>query len=859
MNFDEFSKELSNKRRSISDLARFISTRTDHNPNYTLLIGAGCSVSSGVRSAFTLADLWREELYNSFVGEGVNSNATIVAQRDFLKATQGSWYDPVREYSSLFEKRYDLQRQRRMFVEMEVATKTPSIGYAYLTALVEQNFFNTIFTTNFDDLLNEAFYLYSEQRPIVCAHDSSINSVTVTSKRPKVIKLHGDYLFDDLKSTIRETETLEQNMKAKFAEFSKDYGLIVIGYSGGDRSIMEVLSALLKNEEYLKNGIYWCIRKGSEVSEELRKLMWRERVYFVEIDGFDELFAEFYCKFNNGDVLPANALIVSRRPSDIAEKLLASEKAFPATSVILRKARERLERQAKRTTLVNLIVNPDTEENGRPFSTPDLGDDDLIVLMEIQNLISSDQYRQAIDRARDSLRTQTKLSVRLRLLQLVIQAYEALGNTREALAIAEELINLQPKNSSHLLRKASILERRMERLQCIEVAISIDPYSVQGYLEKARLLLTWSEREHGQEKIDLVTQARQALDRGVELDPNWRNPCWREKFNLLQRQDVDQEKCRIEQEKIIECLKKQNPLTTRILTMRQIMLLDKDQPKIFDDLLADIQEGRERASLDKVVQFDVIKLNVLAKLDDVGKLEDAIRNAQSDEKIKNPALASAVASILRKKFGKDLDAKDILQASLSDDFNVDVFVDLIDTYLDLKEYIKATELFEKFQRKLSNSLKHRLGCELYEARGEFEESLKEIRRYEDETGVSNVAHVIYLNLKLEKYREADLLARSVLEPILYSPEAVQEIVNLEFARKKLGKKVNSDRLMSVMKFDTNSKTGAAVSALIEKKSDMLENIRKAMKEDKTFRFSAGEWPVFEAYRSDAEFSHAISV
>ncbi|HAN56908.1 MAG TPA: hypothetical protein DCQ77_12325 [Betaproteobacteria bacterium] len=184
---------------------------------------------------------------------------------------------------------------------------------------------------------------------------------------------------------------------------------------------------------------------------------------------------------------------------------------------------------------------------------------------------------------------------------------------------------------------------------------------------------------------------------------------------------------------------------------------------------------------------------------------------------------------------------------------------MIDIYLDLKEHIQAKELFEKWQRQLSNSLKHRLDCDLYEACGKFEESLTEIRRYEDETGVSNVAHVIYLNLKLERYREADVLARSVLELIHYSQEAGQEIVNLEFARKKLGKRVNNDRLMSVMKFDSNPKTSAAVFALIEKKSDMLENIRKAMKADKSFRFSAVEWPVFEAYRGDEDFSNAISV
>src|SRR5262249_27380890 len=154
--------------------------------------------------------------------------------------------------------------------------KQPSLGYAYLIRLIEKHFFNTVFTTNFDDLLNEAFHQFSDERPIVCAHDSSIMSVTVTSKRPKIVKLHGDYLFDDIKSTVRETESLEENTKSKFTEFAKDHGLVVVGYSGHDRSVMDVLHALLKRDEYLKHGIYWCLRPGDTVSEELTKLLWKD-------------------------------------------------------------------------------------------------------------------------------------------------------------------------------------------------------------------------------------------------------------------------------------------------------------------------------------------------------------------------------------------------------------------------------------------------------------------------------------------------------------------------------------------------------------------------------------------------------
>jgi len=111
---------------------------------------------------------------------------------------------------------------------------------------------------------------------------------------------------------MRETESLEVNMKLKFQEFAKDFGLIVVGYSGYDRSIMDILSYLLQYEDYFKNGIYWCIRKGdTDVSPELKKLLWKDRVFFVEIDGFDELFAEINHRLNNG-ALPVDDAFLSK-------------------------------------------------------------------------------------------------------------------------------------------------------------------------------------------------------------------------------------------------------------------------------------------------------------------------------------------------------------------------------------------------------------------------------------------------------------------------------------------------------------------------------------------------------------------
>lgn len=308
-------QDLEHKKRTVADLIRFIGNTTDtesggaiKTPNYSVLLGAGASVTSGVRSGQALVKDWRQQVFN----ESSHPDGMTIDEY-FSPGKAPSWYEETNSYAALFENRYDLQRHRRMFVEHEVSKAKPSMGYAYLVKLIENGFFNTVFTTNFDDLLNEAFYRFSKNRPIVCAHDSSISGVTVTSSRPKIIKLHGDYLYENIKATLRETESLETNMKLKFQEFAKDFGLIVVGYSGQDRSIMDILNYLLQKEDYFKNGIFWCIRKGdTSISSELKKLLWRGRVYYVEIDGFDELFAELNQRLNNG-ALPVDDNFLSRK------------------------------------------------------------------------------------------------------------------------------------------------------------------------------------------------------------------------------------------------------------------------------------------------------------------------------------------------------------------------------------------------------------------------------------------------------------------------------------------------------------------------------------------------------------------
>ncbi|EKY4213285.1 MULTISPECIES: SIR2 family protein [Vibrio] len=257
--------------------------KTTSNPSFTLFLGAGASVTSGVKHAGELIKEWRAVFSDMYPEK---------------KLQDEYWYEKPTEYSELFETLYDQPSQRREFIESCLKDAVPSWGYIYLSNLLKNNVFNTVFTTNFDDLVNEACYSFStDLKPLVSAHDSSISSVRLTSPRPKIIKLHGDFLFDNIKNTVRELESLEDNMRDKFKQYASEFGMIVIGYAGNDRSIMETLNTLLRYDSNFPHGIYWCVMKGTvqgDLAKDLEELTRFPRFHLIEIDGFDELLADIH-------------------------------------------------------------------------------------------------------------------------------------------------------------------------------------------------------------------------------------------------------------------------------------------------------------------------------------------------------------------------------------------------------------------------------------------------------------------------------------------------------------------------------------------------------------------------------------
>ena len=162
-----------------------------------------------------------------------------------------------------------------------------------------------IFTTNFDDLVNVSLTEFVNYTPVVCAADSQVHTISVMTDRAKVIKLHGDYLFEQLKNTQSELACLDPNMDAKFRQFASLCGLVVLGYSGCDRSIMDVLDSLLEDETNFPRNIWWGVRRGTTIlGDYVVRLASRHPARFrlFMFDGFDEFMANLHKV--SGCVLP---------------------------------------------------------------------------------------------------------------------------------------------------------------------------------------------------------------------------------------------------------------------------------------------------------------------------------------------------------------------------------------------------------------------------------------------------------------------------------------------------------------------------------------------------------------------------
>ena len=261
-----------------------------HDTHYAFWIGAGCSISSGIPGAATLvSDRWLPQLQQVRGASGRDLDEW--AGEMFPGYDSGN---PAAMYGAVMEELFIQPEARQREVEALCDGRFPGFGYAVLAALLarQDGLFNVALTTNFDDLIADAMYVFTEARPLVIPDEALAGFIRPTRMRPLVVKVHGDHRLSP-RNTQTETATLKKGISEGIGDLLHDRGVIFVGYGGNDRGISELLHAL--PSQALPLGVWWVSR--SEPSGVLRDWLEERHAIWVESPGFDELMLLFQSEF----------------------------------------------------------------------------------------------------------------------------------------------------------------------------------------------------------------------------------------------------------------------------------------------------------------------------------------------------------------------------------------------------------------------------------------------------------------------------------------------------------------------------------------------------------------------------------
>lgn len=854
--------ELSHKLRTTADLIRHIKTKENSSPaNYSIFLGAGASVTSGIRTATQLIDEWAIELYERF-NDGRKAESAEVAKQ-YFEYKHSSWYNPDNPYSSLFEKKFDLPTQRRRFVEQEVDQKFPSIGYAYLASLVDKNYFNTVFTTNFDDLINEAFYLFSNTRPIVCAHDSSIHSISITSKRPKVVKLHGDYLFDDIKSTLRETESLEHNTKEKFVEFCKEYGLIVVGYSGSDRSIMDVLEFLARQENYLKNGVYWCLRRTDNVCHTLRNLIWKDKVYPVLIDGFDELFAEIHAQTVLGE-LKLNSSNRQSKLHQTIQNIIRDNYGLSNNKIISREI----------SSIKSDGNSKDISEFVKQISSSNesskLGMKEVRNLLEIDALIESSDLTKAEETCSMYYESAVKPDDKKFYIEKYIDIYQKQGFDTKVSYWCDKLIEIDPHNIEYHLKKSRSIENPSDKNEYLSHTLKTFEYSVSLLNATTSNLIRKIRREDKLKVNEDRETAHAHLERSLLINPSLDNSAWSLKIELLsltysRSNDIDEKnKLKTEISEHIKLARTRNPEHPQTLDITEEQLRISCEKADLKGFLGLLTELKKKSSIAKC---RIINSVIARSFEHIYDIEDntSLKNdlklfVESHNDLDHKSTSISLAKIrywLSVEPDSEL-ATTELEALLKRKHIGSSIVDILKLPMDFTDSV-LNQLIEKLEANKQDLFKNYYfetlsDLHIYKKNYALADQHLETAYKEGMSFKSYMASKTYLLLLTEEYNQAINLA-SRHAALLEACKSDTIMINIQFAAKKTKHKTYSEiTLRNIIAQSSMDEAKICAFSLLNQSQDAKRLIKKKFLMDPGLIFKYKRWPALteECFPEDAE-------
>lgn len=274
-------------------------------PSPVFLLGAGASVRSGVPLASGVVE--RAAKWAFARDHGRSPEDPRLLRSDWLPWLERQpWFDTAGQspmannyHAAVAHLLQPRQARADFFRSLLQTGAKPSIGYERLAEFLHQGFAKTVLTTNFDTLLLDAKTQLRRPHHIdVIQTNSDYTKFSTSPIHPQLIYLHGSVEHYTDKNMLDEVQHLDPLLVTNVFPLVRDHPLIVVGYRGGEPSVMRHL--LLENADQANNyrhGILWC-KLASEGLGDISPLVLElanaigSNFSFVDIESFDDLLAK---------------------------------------------------------------------------------------------------------------------------------------------------------------------------------------------------------------------------------------------------------------------------------------------------------------------------------------------------------------------------------------------------------------------------------------------------------------------------------------------------------------------------------------------------------------------------------------
>ena len=514
----EFSKS---KILSAKKLSRLIKEATETgDQRFCFILGSGASVESGIPSGSTLEMQWMDCLMGMSGDRGmpaIDADETrslagdLYAEKEIeheFGEIEAAWRCAKKEgraisseyYFDIYKLRfYDNPRMGYSYLEKIMERCDPSLGYHTLAKLLtESNQNNLVITTNFDSLVEDALFLYTDKKPLVVSHESLVDYMDANIQRPIVAKVHRGLMYAPFNSP-ETTNELKSEWQKALNHALNTYTPIVIGYAGGDHSLMSFLE---DDRTDMRRGVYWCYRGKPDPSdlpeEKIQRFVEKRNGHFVAIDGFDALMVEI------GKALYGDAI----RPGLTAEHL---KKMYDKRVQQYNQQWEELNKKPKiQKVLQEMNKTEQREEEQR----------------EKEQTLTSWDYIRRGNRARDEGRQQDAMDEYLKAIEIDPKnpgAYVGRGNINddsghpeEAIKDYDKAIELDPNYTLAYFNRGNTyasLGHPEEAIKDYNKAIELDPNYVYAYNNRG---VTYKNLKKYEKAIEDYTRA-------IQLNPEYKN------------------------------------------------------------------------------------------------------------------------------------------------------------------------------------------------------------------------------------------------------------------------------------------------------------------------------------------------